>query len=52
MPEHRNDQPKRSRDNQDDAVRNAPAIVPISTPAYLESNVFEVADKDTYNDEP
>ncbi|MDF2715402.1 MAG: hypothetical protein K0R28_2327, partial [Paenibacillus sp.] len=26
--------------------------VPITTPAYLENNDFEAADKDTYIDEP
>jgi hypothetical protein len=52
MPEDRNDQPKRSREHEDAAVRNTSTIVPITTPAYLENNDFEAADKDTYIDEP
>ncbi|WP_176705992.1 hypothetical protein [Paenibacillus hemerocallicola] len=33
-------------------ARNKPDNVPISTPAYLENDIYNVADKDTYIDEP
>lgn len=52
MPDNRKDQPKRSREHEDAAVRDTSTIVPITTPAYLENNDFEAADQDTYIDEP
>jgi hypothetical protein len=36
----------------EDTARNKPENVPISTPAYMESDIYKVADKDTYIDEP
>ncbi|WP_158301801.1 hypothetical protein [Paenibacillus mesophilus] len=52
MPENRKDEPKRAREQENAAVRDTSTIVPITTPAYLENNDFEAADKDTYIDEP
>lgn len=51
MTDNHNEKPT-SGEEREDTARNKPEQVPISTPAYMENDIYKAADKDTYIDEP
>jgi hypothetical protein len=46
------DEKPTNHEGSEGTARNKSENVPISTPAYMENDIYKVADKDIYIDEP